>query len=63
MLYQGQKREYMEAAMDLVGVDTSYFVLNSYWANADEIIEGAKKTADSWEVVGDGDVWVFVYEN
>ena len=63
MLYQGQKREYMEAAMDLVGVDTSYFVLNSYWANADEIIEGSKKTADSWEVVGDGDVWVFVYEN
>lgn len=62
MLYQGQKRAYMETAMDLVGVDTSYFVVNSYWANADKIIEGAKQTADSWEVIHNGDVWVFVYE-
>ncbi len=62
MLYEGQRREFMEAAMDLVGVNKSYFVVNSYWANSDEIIKGAKKTADSWEVVGDGKVWVFVYE-
>ncbi len=62
MLYEGQKREYMDAAMDLVGVSQSYFVINSYWANAEKIIKGAKKTADSWQVIDDGEVWVFVYK-
>lgn len=61
MLYEGQKREYMTDAMDLVGVEKSYFILNSYWANANQIIEGAKQTADSWEVIDNGAVWVFVY--
>jgi len=63
MLYEGQKREYMEAAMDRVGVDTGYFVLNTYWANSDKIIEGAKESADSWYVVDDGRVWIFIYSN
>ncbi len=62
MLYEGQKREYMEAAMDLAGVEKSYFVINSYWANSDQIIKGAKKTADSWWEVDDRAVWVFLYE-
>jgi hypothetical protein len=61
MLYEGQKREYMESAMRLAGVKKSYFVLNSYWANADKIIENAKKTADSWQIIDNGNVWVFVY--
>ena len=61
MLYEGQQREFMEAAMDLVNVDTSYFVVNSYWANADEIIDGAKKTADNWQSIDDGAVWIFTY--
>lgn len=61
MLYEGQKREYMEAAMERAGVKTGYFVINSYWANSAKIIEGAKKTADSWQVVDGGKVWVFVY--
>jgi hypothetical protein len=62
MLYQGQKREYMESAMDLTGVNKAYFVVSKYWANADKIIEEAKKTADSWESIDDGSVVVFVYE-
>ena len=61
MLYEGQKREYVEAAMDRVGVETAYFVLNTYWANSDKIIEGAKKSADSWHVIDEGKVWIFVY--
>ena len=61
MLYEGQKREYMEAAMDLVGVDTAYFVINNYWAGSHLITEGAKNTADSWKMIDDGKVWVFVY--
>jgi len=62
MLYEGQKQEYMSDAMDLANVDTSYFVLNSYWANADKIIEGAKKTADSWHTIDGGKVWIFLYK-
>jgi hypothetical protein len=62
MIYEGQKREYMVAAMNLAGVDTAYFVVNSYWANSQKIIEGAKKTADDWREFGDGQVWVFLYK-
>lgn len=62
MLYQGQKREFMTHAMNLAGVDTAYFVVNSYWANSFNIIAGAKKTADSWKVIDGGEVWVFVYD-
>ncbi|MFH1286275.1 MAG: hypothetical protein ABII02_00805, partial [Candidatus Magasanikbacteria bacterium] len=40
MLYQGQQRQFMESAMDLAGVDKAYFVINSYWANSQNIIEG-----------------------
>jgi hypothetical protein len=62
MIYEGQKREYMEDAMALAGVRRAYFVVNAYWANADKIIDGAKKTADRWESIDGGAVWVFVYE-
>ena len=62
MLYEGQKREYMLDAMNRVGVDTGYFVVNKYWANSDGIIEGAKKSADSWHVIDDDEIWVFIYE-
>ena len=61
MLYEGQKREYMEDAMQIAGVDKAYFVVNSYWANADKIIEGAKESADGWEVINN-QVWIFIYE-
>lgn len=62
MLYKGQKREFIETAMDLAGVNTGYFVVNSYWANSDEIIKGAKKTSDSWWKVDGGKIFVFVYK-
>lgn len=63
MIYEGQKREYMEEAMNLAGANTAYFVVNSYWANSADIIAGAKQTADSWHEIDDGAVWVFVYSN
>lgn len=61
MLYEGQHRQYMIDAMDLVGVKKAYFVLNSYWAGFDKIKEGAERTADSWTVLDDGKVWIFEY--
>lgn len=61
MIYEGQKREYMNQAMNVVGVKKAYFVINSYWANSGKIIEQAKRTADSYEVFDEGKVWVFAY--
>ncbi len=61
MLYEGQKREYILEAMDLVNVNKAYFVVNSYWANFDAIVEGAKKTANSWQSIDDGKAAVFTY--
>ena len=60
MIYEGQKREYMESAMQTVGVEKAYFVVNKYWANAEKIIAGAKQTADAVEVIDDN-VWIFEY--
>ena len=62
MLYEGQKREYMEAAMDLAGVDKAYFVLNSYWGEFEDIAQGARETADHVELIDNGKVVVFRYE-
>ena len=61
MIYEGQKREYMEQAMDVVGVHKAYFVVNSYWANSKDIIAEAKRTANSYHSIDDGKVWVFEY--
>lgn len=62
MVYEGQKREFMNQAMDIVGIKKAYFVINNYWANSNTIIEGAKKSADSYQVFDDGKVWVFEYK-
>ncbi len=62
MIYQGQKREYMEEAMNVIGVKTAYFVVNKYWANSNNIINGAKQTADEYFSIDNGNVWVFVYK-
>src|SRR3989338_10733 len=62
MIYEGQKREYMNQAMDIVNVKKAYFVVNNYWANSDKIIAGAKQSADSYQAFDDGKVWVFEYK-
>lgn len=61
MIYEGQELEYMLHAMDIAGVDKAYFVLNSYWADAPSIVEGAKKTANSWHAIGDNTIYIFTY--
>lgn len=62
MIYEGQKREYMIDAINLAGVDTAYFVVNKYWANSANIIEGAKLSADTSKEIDNGNVWVFEYK-
>ena len=61
MLYEGQKREFAEEVMHLTGAKKVYFVVNNYWSNFEKIVEGAKKTADSFYEVDGGKVMIFMY--
>lgn len=63
MVYKKPSRETMLAAMDSVGVNEGYFVLNKYWWAFPKILEEAKLEADSWEVIGDNDIYIFSYKN
>lgn len=62
MVYKKPSRETMLAAMDLAGVNESYFVLNRYWWAFIKILDEAKLSADSWQVINNGEVFVFKYE-
>lgn len=55
------KKEYIIDAMDSVGVRRGYFVINSYWWKANDIINEAKKTSNSYKEIDDGKVFIFKY--
>ncbi len=61
MVYQGASRETMERAMRQVNVPTAFFVIDSYWTDAPKIIAQAKKTADDWQEIDGGKVYIFRY--
>jgi len=52
----------MLAAMDLVGVNEAYFVLNKYWWAFPKIVEEAKLEADEWQGLDKGEIYVFRYK-
>ncbi|MBU0722198.1 hypothetical protein KKA93_01945 [Patescibacteria group bacterium] len=62
MVYKKPSRETMLAVMNLVGVNQGYFVLNKYWRAFTKILDQAKLSADSWEKIDNGEVYVFKYE-
>lgn len=61
MWTHGQKRETMIQAMDVTGANKAYFIIPSYWTKFDSIVAGAKKSADRWEMIDGGKIYVFVY--
>ncbi len=61
MLYHGQQRETIDAIFTLTNADRVYFLVPSYWHQANMIIEGAKKTADSYEIIEQGAITLFRY--
>jgi len=61
MVYKKPTRETMLRAMDLVGVNQAYFVINKYWLHSEKIIEEAMVTAQSFEKIDKGKVFVFKY--
>ncbi|MFH0955603.1 MAG: hypothetical protein V1801_00065 [Candidatus Falkowbacteria bacterium] len=62
MVYKKPSRETMSAAMDLAGVNESYFVLNKYWWAFTKILDEAKLRASSWQAIDNGEVFIFKYE-
>jgi len=62
MVYKKPSRETMATAMDLTGVNEGYFVLNRYWWAFTKILDEAKLSADSWQAIDNGQVYVFKYE-
>ena len=61
MVYDAPSRETMSAAMRDVGVAQAFFVVNDYWTGAAKIVDAAKKTADDWQEVDGGKVFIFRY--
>lgn len=61
MVYKMPSQHIINDAANLVGVETVYFVINKYWARSREIITAAKKQADHWSALDDGQVYVFRY--
>lgn len=61
MLYEDQERSTMDTAMELTGASTSYFAISYFWKDHDDIVEGAKKSADEWHLLADGRMHLFIY--
>ncbi len=55
-------RDTMNEAMNMVGVEQSYFVVRDYEPRFPIIVRDAKKTADSWQEIDGGKAYVFVYK-
>ena len=58
--YEREKSPAAKDAMDVVGVNTLYYVVNRYWYGAQKITISAKKEADTWWSIDDQD-YVFKY--
>jgi hypothetical protein len=61
MVYENADRATMKKAMDLAQVDEAYFILPKYWWAFPKVLAEAKLSADSWEKIGSGQLYVFKY--
>ncbi|MDD4994871.1 MAG: hypothetical protein PHW53_00120 [Patescibacteria group bacterium] len=62
MSYESPSAVTMRQAMDLVGVNYGYFIINDYWWNSEKIIEDAKLQAGSWQEIDEGKIYIFKYK-
>ena len=61
MVYEEPHRQTVEEAMDLVGVNEAYFILNDYWADAQKIAAAARADADNLQILDGGKIYIFKY--
>ena len=60
MVYKKPSQETMAQARSLTGVNESYLIINKYWHQSGRIINEAKLSADSWQVINN-EVYIFKY--
>jgi hypothetical protein len=51
----------MHQAMTLAGVNTAYYVLNSYWWTFDKNLKEGKLSANSYQMIGNKNIYIFKY--
>ncbi|HZJ40956.1 MAG TPA: hypothetical protein VFD16_01695 [Candidatus Saccharimonadales bacterium] len=61
MVYKNPDRKTMLMAMDEVGTNEAYLVINKYWNESGKIIAAAKLNANSWSVIANNEIFIFKY--
>ena len=61
MVYESADRATVVDAMKLAQVNEAYFVLNKYWWAFDKILNEAKLSAESWQEIDSGEIYIFKY--
>ena len=61
MVFVEPRREFVEQAMELTGVNDLYFVVADYWSNSKNIIAETKQIADDWYITDNGANHIFYF--
>ena len=61
MSYEAPSQLTMDKAMDTVGVNYGYLIINDYWWNAEKVVEDAKLETSTWQEIDDGKIHIFKY--
>jgi hypothetical protein len=61
MVYKNANRETMLKAMEFSQTKRAYLIINKYWWASDKIIAEAKLSADFWQKIDDGKIYIFEY--
>jgi hypothetical protein len=62
MVYKNPDKITMQKAMALTGTKEAYLVINKYWHDSGKIIKAAKLSANSWQELGNNDIFIFKYK-
>jgi hypothetical protein len=62
MVYKNPDKITMQKAMALTGTKEAYLVINKYWHDSSKIIKAAKLSANSWQELGNNDIFIFKYK-
>lgn len=62
MVYENPDTETMHEAMNFAGVNEGFLVVNKYWHDSGKIIKAAKLSANSFEELGNKDIFIFYYK-
>ncbi len=61
MVYQGQKRKFIDEVFKLTTANKVYFIIDNYWKNFDDIVKNCQENADGYKKIANGQVYIFWY--